>query len=338
MDTNIAQTAPKAPEQVLPDDETIAFINSQRVWIDQLRRQLGSWDQAAKRVNKAGSTISLFATGKYNRGPYANGNLEIAQAIETYRRTEQEHRYLEEEIPQVPGYFDTPTSFRLKNLLSVGRMNEIVVGAMGPGTGKTATAKHVCELHSNTFLITISPSVAGVNNMQIEVLRALGERDAVGTPQKLSWRIRDRVKDMGGALLIFDEAQHLLVKSIEEIRSWHDATGVGVAFLGNIGIKARIEGGNRSDAYAQLFSRVGLWLVRPTPFKEDAEALAAAWGIEGPREIAFICKIAMLPGGLRGATKLLKMATMACRHDRAQLDLEYLQEAWGHISARAVAA
>ena len=78
--------------------------------------------------------------------------------------------------------------------------------------------------------------------------------------------------------------------------------------------------------------------MRPAPFREDAEALAAAWGIEGPREIAFVCKVAMLPGGLRGATKLLKMATMACRHDSAPLDLDYLQEAWEHISARAVAA
>ena len=50
----------------------------------------------------------------------------------------------------------------------------------------------------------MTPSTAGVNNMQQDVLMSLGERDPVGTPQKLSRQIRDRVKNLENPLLIIE--------------------------------------------------------------------------------------------------------------------------------------
>jgi DNA transposition AAA+ family ATPase len=133
------------------------------------------------------------------------------------------------EAPEVPDYFETATSRQVQSLLSFAHRGRITVVATGPGCGKTKAARNYRDAMSNVWMATMAPSCAGINSMQIEVLAALGERDARGSMQQLSRRIRDRIRNTGG-LLIFDEAQHLLDRSIDEIRSWHDETGVGVAF------------------------------------------------------------------------------------------------------------
>jgi len=65
-----------------------------------------------------------------------------------------------------------------------------------------------------------------------------------------------RLHDTKG-LLIVDEAQHLPVSGLDAVRSIHDATGCGLALLGNESVYARITGGARQAHFAQLFSRVG---------------------------------------------------------------------------------
>jgi DNA transposition AAA+ family ATPase len=213
------------------------------------------------------------------------------------------------EAPEVPDYFETPTTRRLQSLLSWAQRGRIVAAATGPGCGKTKGAKNYRDAMSNVWMVTIAPSCSGVNNMQIEVLAALGERDARGTGQALSRRIRDRIRNTGG-LLLFDEAQHLSERSIEEIRSWHDDTGVGVAFFGNETVLARIEGGHRRAAFAQLYSRIGMRLIQNLPLADDARALADAWEVHDDKQVAFLIKKSQQPGGLRTVTMMLELATM----------------------------
>ncbi|KAK0348034.1 hypothetical protein LTR94_038830, partial [Friedmanniomyces endolithicus] len=60
----------------------------------------------------------------------------------------------------------------------------------------------------------------------------MGEPDAKGAPHQLSRRICEKVRNANG-LIILDEAQKLTEKAVEEARSWHDRTGVGLALVGN---------------------------------------------------------------------------------------------------------
>jgi hypothetical protein len=53
-------------------------------------------------------------------------------------------------------------------------------------------------------------------------------------------------------------------EAIEEIRSWNDLAELG-AFFGIIKVLKRIEGGGRDDAFAQLYSRLSMRLIRPVP-------------------------------------------------------------------------
>ncbi len=310
-------------------------IEEQRKWlIDHRASTQLSWSELAKRIDIPQGTLSQFGSPK----GYAGDERRLGEKVYRYRQLLSEQAKIEVEAPDLPDYFPTATSEQITSLLTWAQRGRIVVIATGAGMGKTMTAKMYRDCYTHVFLATMSPSTAGVNNMQIEVLEALGERDAVGTPQKLSRRIRERVKNMSKALIVIDEAQHLSEKAIEEIRSWHDATGVGIALLGNVKVMQQLEGGTRSAAFAQLYSRVSMRMIRPLPLQADADALAKAWKVEDEATLGLVRRIVGMPGGLRGGTMALELAWMIAATDQRPLAKEHLQDAWSQLSQRALAA
>jgi len=317
------------------NDPTVTPVDilEQKNWLKDFRSQTGaSWSELGKRIGIPQSTLAAFGSEKGYGGP----EQPLADKIFRYRQLLVTQASIEVEAPETPGYFETPTSKQLNQVLAYGQRGKIVLAAMGPGTGKTMTAKHFAACYANVFVATMAPSTAGVNTMQIEVLEALGEKNPVGTPQKLSRRIRELLDGLGKPMLIIDEAQHLSEKSIEEIRSWHDAVGCGIALFGNVGVLQRLEGGNRASAFAQLYSRVSLKVVRPLPLIADIDALAEAWGMFDEPVTIYLHKIGMLPGGLRGLTMTLELASMLAAADRKVLALDHIKDAWAQLSSRTV--
>ncbi|WP_225205361.1 AAA family ATPase [Novosphingobium huizhouense] len=310
-------------------------IEEQRAWLIEHRKATNtSWSEIAKRIGIKQGTLSQFG------GPsgYSGDERRIAETVFRYRQLLDQQKQLTVEAPKLPDYFTTPTSEQITMLLNWAQRGRIIVVATGAGLGKTKTARHHRDCLPNVFIATMKPSTAGVNNMQQEVLKALGEKDAVGTPQRLSGRVMDRVRDLTNPLIIIDEAQHLSEKAIEEIRSWHDETGVGIALLGNMTVMQRLEGGARAAAFAQLYSRVSMRLIRPVPLQSDADALAEAWNVHEDDAIGYLRKIVTMPGGLRSGTMTLELAWMLASAERMPLSVQHLQDAWAQLSQRAVAA
>lgn len=307
-------------------------IEEQRKWLQEHKQRTGlSWTQLANRLDMKGSTLSLFATGKYN----APGDA-IAEKIFRFRQTLASQTTMQREGPEIPKYFPTETSNQLIYLLRWAQRGRIVVGALAAGLGKTQTADYYRECNSNVFKVTMRPSTAGLFNMQHTVLRALGQRGASGTSEILTSMIIDRVRDLDHPLLIIDEAQHLTVKAIDEIRSWHDEAGLGIALLGNESVQQQLDGGSRSPAFAQIFSRISLRHIQLAPQSADVEALLEAWDITSEKVCAEIHRLAQLPGALRGVTFTLELAHMLAAGDKQELELAHVQDAWAQLSSRMV--
>ena len=309
-------------------------ITDPKNWIIDFHRKLGSWAQVAKRLGIPQGTISQFASAK----GYGGDEQKLADTVFRFRQMLVAQASIEVEAPLRPGYFETETSRELTELLNWSQRGKMVVAALGPGLGKTMSAKNFQACCANVFVATMTPATAGVNTMQIEVLEALGEKNAVGTPQKLSRRIRERVENLSNPCIVIDEAQHSSEKALEEIRSWHDATGVGIALLGNVGVMQRLEGGNRSAAFAQLYSRVSLKMLRNLPLQGDVDMLAEAWGAHDAEVLGLLRNICLTPGGLRNGTHALELASMIAASQRKVLEVGHLQDAWAQLSSRAVLA
>lgn len=318
-----------------PKDQPID-IEEQRRWLAEHKAATGlSWKQISGRVGISHSSLSLWVGNNYN----APGD-KMASAVFKYRQTLAAQAALKGETPEIPSYFETETSARIIAMLNWAQRGRVVAAAMSPGLGKTVTADHYAACNANVFKVTATPATASLTSMMTAVLRAIGGAAAVTSHLShiLSQSIQDRVRDLGNPLLIVDEAQHLCAAAIEQIRSWHDSTNLGVALLGNAGLLQTLEGGTRSVSRAQLFSRISMRDVRLHPFSADIEAMLDAWRITDEAVTAYVHTIAMKPGGLRGATFALELAHMIAAASHEELAVGHVQDAWAQLSTRPVAA
>lgn len=320
-------------------ETTREFIDDQRNWLDEHRVQTGfGWSKLEGPIDRPSSSLSAFCNGTYNKSPYANGNDKIALSVYRYRQTLAAQAQLRIDAPDIPSYFETRTSRELMTLLQWAQRGRMAVCAGGPGIGKTQTAREYADSASNVWIVTCRPSITTPNNLCVAVLYALGNRKGVrGSSERLSQWVMSEVEGTGG-LLVFDDAQHLTIQLVEEIRGWFDQKGIGVAFLGNEEVISRMEGGTRSAAFAQIYSRVGMKIIRPLPLEADAECLAAAWGVHDDKLVALVKDIARKPGGLRSCTYALEVAVLIARSRGEDLARKHLAEAWSQLSSRPVAA
>lgn len=291
-----------------------------RAWLNAHRDEDGlSWPQVGKLCDVASSTLSLFATGKYT-----GNNATIAAKVLAYRDRRAAQAELAADAPIVPRWYETPTAQRLSSLLRWAQSGEIVLIVTTPGIGKTKVAERFEAYDPNVWLATMSPSTAGVATMLIEVAEAIGLGEIKGSPQQLSRQIKARVSGKNG-LLIVDEAQELTDKALNELRSLHDKTNVGIVLMGNENVVGQIDG--RKSALAQISSRFSIRHVQVTPLPGDMDVMLDAWGVSSAEQRAFLSKIGALPGALREVTHTIKIASMAAFSTGQPLTLAHLRDA-----------
>lgn len=284
-----------------------------RTWLNGHKDETGqSWPAIGALTDVAHQTLSLFASGKYQ-----GRNEPIAAKVLAYRDRLAVQAEIAIDAPMVPDWYDTPSASRLTNMFRWAQSGKMVLIVSTPGIGKTKTARRFAERDPSVWLATMSPSTAGVATMAIEVAAAIGLGEIKGSPQQLSRQIKGRVANRRG-LLIVDEAQELTDKALNELRGWHDATGVGIALLGNEKVVGQLD--SRKSALAQISSRISLPVIQRDPLPGDLDALFAAWGITDERQRAFLTRIGHLPGALREVTMTIEVALIGAPDGRLSLD------------------
>lgn len=315
-----------------PKDQPID-IDDQRTWFNEHKEATGlSWKQLGGSIGISHSSLSLFCNGNYA----APGD-RIAEAIFRYRQTLAAQASIKVDLPEMPGYFETATSGHLVYLLGWAHRGRMAAAAMSPGLGKTITADHYQACNSNVFIITGEPATASLMGMMSAVASAIGITHTFYRNHEASAAIVRTLKNMSNALLVIDEAQALELATLNQLRSWHDKIGVGVALLGNAGLLQNLEGTSRSVDRAQLFSRISFKLPRLHPLAADIDAMLEAWRIHDEEICALTRAIAMKPGALRGASFALELAHMIAASSGKELSAKHLKDAWAQLSTRPVA-
>lgn len=309
-------------------------VEDERDWLVAHKQETGlSWTELATKLDTPGGTLSAFGTNNYN-----GRNEKIARIIFRYRQmlASQAERSIGLAID--PGYFETPTSRRLTGLMLYAHMGRMTVGATGPGTGKDMAAHEYASSVSNAWIATMRESDQTLSAMCRRVLRAIGvDVRGGGSASHMSEQVVEKVRGKRG-LLIVNEANHLGLKEIEEIRGWHDETGVGVCLLGNEELLMRIEGGAKRDAYGRLNSRIAQRHIQNLPEEGDVHAFCDAWALDDAAMRELLRRIALTPGagGLRECRQIVEQASMLAADENRPLAFADLKDAQSTRATRHV--
>lgn len=299
-----------------------------RAWLIAHKDETGhSWPTLAQLTDVNDSTLSLFKGDKYG-----GNNAAIATKVLAYRERLKAQAEIAFDAPTAPDWVNTPTSEQITFLLKHAQSGRIVLIVTTPGIGKTKVAQRFAANDPNVWLATMSPSTAGVATMAIEIGEAIGLGEIKGSPQQLGRQIKARVRGKNG-LLIIDEAQELTDKALNELRSWHDQTKVGIALMGNEAVVGQMEG--RKSALAQISSRFSYRHIQLTPRPGDIDSLLDAWQISDADQRRFLMQIGAQPGALREITHTIEIASMMARGARQPLALSHLRSAAKSRSGRA---
>lgn len=270
------------------------------------------------------------------KGTYAGNNSKVAGEVQIWLSGIGDKKQAAQRVPRIPDYIETPSTVEFMNALQFAQiLPEIAIIAGGAGISKTTACEQYARMNRNVWLATMAPSTKGTHGMLLELAEVLGITEK--SPTKLSKAIINRVDGTKG-LIIIDEAQHLTTEALDEARSIYDkARGtVGLVFVGNQTVYARLEGNGRKAGFAQLFSRIGVRCTQDIPKAGDMCALIAAWDVTDKEEIRYLKAIARKPGALRGMTKCLQLATLLANGAGVPRSIEHIKMAWDKHSSSSV--
>lgn len=242
-----------------------------------------------------------------------------------------------------PEWIDTPTSTLIRTtLLHAQTSPTIALIHGGAGIGKTLTAQQFRtenpkkldgQYRSNKPAVYMVVACSARKTVTAS-LKAIAEQmgyfeDAYRNDAYL--RLIERTLNFGD-LLIVDEAQHLSIEALDQIRYFHDAIGIGIAYLGNDVVYTNINGrGKQSKNMGPLFRRIGMRLPLQHSTKEDVAAVLKAWNIPGQKENEFAGDIGMGRGGIGSLTQVLRQAALISKHANLPVDVRVMRKAAANL-------
>lgn len=299
-------------------------VNDMIFWIADYRKVTGkSWGKLSTLSQIAPSTLQAFGTGKYTGDAMA-----IAKKVFAFKQKLESQAQRSDTLLAKPDFVETPTASNVLTLLHLAQMGRITIGAMCPGSSKTYAAEYFKKcMGESVWFITCRETTGRVIDMIRQVMKAMRLRPVGRSKAEWSAQIIEHIRGTGG-LIIVDEANFLLLEAIEEFRSWHDETEVGICFLGNEKLEELFRGA-RGHQYARLMSRTASFWVQDHLSEKDVEMFLDAAKIDDPRSRSLLVKVgtARGGGGLREVQQILESAHIAAIGQDVALEYEHIEAA-----------
>lgn len=264
--------------------------------------------QIAKECGFSGGALS-----SYFKGTYGGDNDKIEVALQSWLdgQTKKTATFV-----SAPDFVDTPTAAKIfadfDFVKMFGKMG-VVYGASG--VGKTQAARQYTKANNNVWMITARPSICTINEVLYEMALELGISDAPKRAGKLSRMLKIKLAGTRG-LMIIDEADHLPLKVLEELRILQEDSEIGFMLIGNDKVYTQMQGGfNQRHEFARLWSRNAKRQSVQKNSKKDIDAVASAWGLElsDSKLMTALYSIGQGAGSLRALTNYLQLAGLQAR-------------------------
>ena len=192
------------------------------------------------------------------------------------------------------------------------------------GLGKTVSLKEYAHLHPEAIYIELKDCDKSVKGVCEKILDTIGKAQS-GTDRKLVNAISDYLLS-NPRLIIIDEAQHLSVRALENLRAINDVTESGIVLCGNPTVYDRMQGRGQAN-FAQLYSRIGIRRHIIEPTLDDITLIFEKYGLE-KESILFLHKLALHRGGIRNCVKVLNIALQLIDIQKEPLTIDHLNSAY----------
>lgn len=181
-----------------------------------------------------------------------------------------------------------------------------------PGFGKTTALIHLARELDGAYC-QIGAAHKSLPNLYRALLSAFDImhdsqyiRDLHDTLIRTLHRRRDIELEGGKPLLVVDEAQTLEATAFRELLNIQETCGIALVLSGN---EERLATRNiERGAWAQIESRIGMYVSLPPLSEQDCTAIGAAYGVEGMPAYSAIKNFGMRTN-VRDLVRLLRQAT-----------------------------
>ncbi len=289
---------------------------------ETLKRELDAYMEKEKLSQaKVAPMIGISATAlsQWRNFKYERGNVEeVESKIEEFLRLEREKELAEIEkrnnqYRTLQGYIPTSISEDVYKLIQFCHFEKGMVVAHGDaGIGKTKGAeKYFKENPSSTIYIQATPSSGTLANILKLLARALKINERLNKLD-LILSIREKLEG-SNKVIIIDEAQHLKLGALEEIRTLSDPNditgtlGTGIVLIGNTEVYSKMLG-KQEARFAQIFSRIRLNKYYSTTKVLEDDIKLMFPKLEDKEVIKFLLGISRSKWGIRGAVNVYNNA------------------------------
>ncbi|MEG2286168.1 MAG: AAA family ATPase [Eubacterium sp.] len=270
---------------------------------DQLAKVEGSQNKACQKVGISGAILSTLKSGTYN----GDADKQM-QKLQDYFTLKEEAAM----STTIGGYVETSISKKVYGFIRNAQIKGGLIALSGDaGIGKTqAIRKYVSDHPHDSIWITANPCLNSVKPVLKALSRALNV--IARTNDDMYIGIQDKLRD--GVVLIFDEAQHLHLKTIEVLRGFSDyfadnGMTLGIIFIGNVDTINKF-GGKQEAVFHQISNRTKQKpMIKATDIQRDDIKLLFPDLSDREAEIDFLWGIAQSAQAIRGATNLYSNAS-----------------------------
>lgn len=259
--------------------------------------------------------LSMTALSQYRNDKYKGDINAVEQKIEEYLNTveaQQEIKEKAQEYKTGEDYIPISISEDIYRMIKYAQLNGGIAIAHGDaGIGKTKAAQRfVRENPTQAIYLEMSPISGTLTNMLRMLARALRLPES-SNKFNLMMDIRDKLEGTNKVVII-DEAQHLKLSALEQIRTLADPNsitgtkGVGIVLIGNTEVYSKMKGKQEAQ-FAQLFSRIKMSRYYSTfnVTNQDVDLLFPALKEKGmTKELQFLMGVCKSKWGIRGAVNV----------------------------------
>lgn len=274
-------------------EELEIFLNVQNVSQAALSRALG---------------ISSASISTFRKGEYKGNNEELARKIKLY--LDNYAKKSSKDIKEVAIFESKDKQMADFVINEAVRDKEIAIIVGCAGSGKSTIAKDYASCHPNAILIE-----ATLHSTARVILDELCERLHISGGRNLHEKVILIAKELKrrDVVILIDEAEHLSVRALEDLRRIWDFSSVPLILFGTEILLKNLMGKN--GELRQLYSRIGgKWNMKGLS-QEECETLFTQ-GIH-----------AYTKGNFRSSGKLYKRACRLAELHNVKLDKDIIAQA-----------